>query len=246
MKWSELAALCNSSVAKITILTPILGTFILFNQSLGRRLDLKFHEDYISGGYGIVAWLHQHSMEFLYFGLLLMGVATFLFQLMSPMQMKLKLDSFSYAAYCASVESLARLDTELKELLIVIADSSTKLTEAVEQSRELVNHLFGDINFLIAENRNVVANLGRDLVVDQKLSAVLIAREVLKPNLRLRHLMGQAAQERQVDLYYCNYKVQDELLPKIRKPIAVIAALSLFLLIVPTLTTILVIAGVKL
>lgn len=87
--WSALRTLGVSRLVSLTMLTPFLGTIIIFNQSV---VDLLRIPDEIAAAFGLVRPspfdLSSARLKLTYFGLVFLGMASFSFAILCPNQVK--------------------------------------------------------------------------------------------------------------------------------------------------------------
>ncbi|MDR6871420.1 hypothetical protein J2Y55_002432 [Bosea sp. BE125] len=91
--WSSMQAIGQSPVMKLTILAPFIGSLVLFNRHIVEFLQLHAMAGHGSAG----------RLEFLYFGLLMLGSGSIAFALRCPPDLK---RSPSVGEYVAQEESL--------------------------------------------------------------------------------------------------------------------------------------------
>lgn len=96
MKWSELRLVGNSQIAKFTILVPILGYFILFNDDITHWL--KLHASYCGAGCE-VGW----RVQLLYFGSCAIAAGGIVYAFACPRIVKKYSDASDYIANESSV-----------------------------------------------------------------------------------------------------------------------------------------------
>jgi hypothetical protein len=77
-RWAKLRLLGNSSIARLTIVVPILGYFILFNSNVVEHL--RFHTDFCEGRGCDVSW----RLYFLYFGCFFVAIGASVYGLFCP------------------------------------------------------------------------------------------------------------------------------------------------------------------
>lgn len=86
--WSKLAVIGRSRAVKLTILIPLVGTILIFNQNFHNFF--QFSEKFIRdiGGDGAYAssdtGFYANSIYFLYFGLCFLGFGSFIFNVLCP------------------------------------------------------------------------------------------------------------------------------------------------------------------
>lgn len=101
--WSSLSSIGNSHIAKLTILMPIIGYLILFNENVVELLRTVIPLNGFQGDKGILEYLHSKGLYFLYFGLLIFGVGVAIYNINVPRQIK----KFPYVEeYIISMEGI--------------------------------------------------------------------------------------------------------------------------------------------
>lgn len=81
--WSRLAGVGRYPVVKLTVLAPVFGYMVLFNELISRYLSLSM--SYFSTS---VDLKHEWRMQFFYFGLVLLGIGQTIFTLRCPSEIK--------------------------------------------------------------------------------------------------------------------------------------------------------------
>jgi hypothetical protein len=92
LKWSSLTTIGQSPLVRFTILIPFIGYMILFNSHVLEWLNLSIdHVSQISGKIidrDIQTSYTSNRLNFLYFGLVLVGLASTLFAIVAPEEIK--------------------------------------------------------------------------------------------------------------------------------------------------------------
>lgn len=245
MRWSTIGKIGNTSLAKLTILIPLLGTFIIYNSYISElispalRINVYPENEKINEGiYFLIQWVHNRSIEFLYFGLLLMGLSTFFYQLLSPSQVKEGRSAMEYAIKREQASSRVAVELELIE---IFRDIKSDRTAKGLQSELFAISLFNNIDFTTPQTKTILPKIGRELSDENGVSAKLISKEASENNSRFLCVLADEAMKRQVDLYYCNYNNKDLAKDITKIPIIIVMAGALLLLLSPTLATALII-----
>jgi hypothetical protein len=86
-RWSNLRAIGNLSAAKLTVLIPLIGYMVIFNEKFLPYLQLSVH---IFGGQADVGGQAQVSWRLIatYYGLCFLGVGSIIYQLFCPIEVK--------------------------------------------------------------------------------------------------------------------------------------------------------------
>ena len=122
--WSSLRALGQSKVVALTILIPFIGWLIIFNQQVLQWLNVMP----VIVGSNALADKSTPSAESLsrlywtYFGLLLLGLASFLFQILCPTEVRKYADSNDY------VEKELEHTTDHRARQYLVENASTSTT----------------------------------------------------------------------------------------------------------------------
>lgn len=243
MKWSTIGQIGNTSLAKLTILIPLLGSFILYNDTISKAISPKLFNYAQSSTdthslHELFIWIHNNSIEFLYFGLLLMGTATFIYQITAPRQIKEKLHPMQYALSSSASNSRVAAEAELIGIISILSNEKVLPNKKHRKdSSQLIVSVFKSIDFTQQEKRTILPHLGREVSHNGSASATLIAQEINKGNHRLLSEIVDKFMSRQVDLYYCSYNCSDAKKSFFKLPIFVAMIFASVLMILPTLAT---------
>lgn len=79
LSWESLRRLGESRVAKISVLAPFIGHFVLYNGAVLEYISVADNWDFFANRFGVT------RLHLTYFGLFVFGVASVLFQLTCPM-----------------------------------------------------------------------------------------------------------------------------------------------------------------
>lgn len=89
LHWDRLGRLGRSRIMSLTILMPVIGYMILFNENVFSYLSLK--KEIIGGGVSVsvepgvpLEWTTSYRLYCLYFGLSFFGIASLIFKLCCP------------------------------------------------------------------------------------------------------------------------------------------------------------------
>ena len=97
LSWTAISSIGKSNVARLTILTPILGYLVLYNNTLNSALELSAPlNSSIEAATGLLSSLHSRRMDFLYFGLLSLGCGVGLFSLFAPGSVRRHSDEIAF------------------------------------------------------------------------------------------------------------------------------------------------------
>lgn len=115
-KWSNLASVGTSNVGRVTILMPFIGYLILFNPSF-----LEFFQQQIPGSLdNAPVWvnqLHSNRLAFLYFGLLAIGFGILLYVAFSPEQLRLFPSVSDYVFEMEKISSPALVHSKFDDVM---------------------------------------------------------------------------------------------------------------------------------
>lgn len=97
VSWSSLSSLGNSSIVKLTVIVPILGTILVFNESVASFLRLA--QGYLADIGVAETQQNEYSLRqlyFLYFGLSAVGIGSLIFGLLCPTMVKKHPDALDH------------------------------------------------------------------------------------------------------------------------------------------------------
>src|SRR5262245_23714640 len=92
--WDKLRTLGNARLVKLTVLVPLIGYMILFNDQLLRYLELSspyFHDAFIGGevaGTGGLSLSLAYRLYLFYFGFTFLALGALLYEFRCPWQVK--------------------------------------------------------------------------------------------------------------------------------------------------------------
>jgi hypothetical protein len=91
--WSNYVFLFDGWIAKCAMAVPLIGYLILFNDTVSQHLSFNklASENVVGFGLSSVA-----RLKFIYFGLILLGSANFLYRLRRPFVFKVGTNQFEY------------------------------------------------------------------------------------------------------------------------------------------------------
>jgi len=95
ISWSKLSSILTSPIARSTLAIPLVGYLVLFNDTAASTLTFEN----ISEGKSSLRIAPQVRLQMVYFGLLLVAVATFWFRLRCPTQIQAASDRFGYRKF---------------------------------------------------------------------------------------------------------------------------------------------------
>jgi hypothetical protein len=114
-RWTVLGSLGRSYVGKLSALIPFVGYLIIFNPSFSEIFQTQIPRD-LTDTPAWLDFLHSRRLTFLYFGLLFFGLAAGLFLAFSPDQIKRFKGASDYIADTEKVLSPAILSTKVDEV----------------------------------------------------------------------------------------------------------------------------------
>lgn len=88
LNWSALSNIGNSSIARLTILMPIIGYLLIFNTTFLSYLDISLLDRDVQAPSDLLTYLYSKNMKFLYFGLLVFGIGVAIYNIFVPFQIK--------------------------------------------------------------------------------------------------------------------------------------------------------------
>lgn len=146
-RWSRLARLGKSPLARLTIVTPFLGFVIFLNTGLDDYL--KLGPTGLSEGW--LSYLADRRVELLYIGLTILGAATGLFSLFAPDTIK---NSHQYSDFIQFKE-----DTKTSNAVVGSLEKTLQLTD--ERIKNLGSESFGDISASRNFPQSVIDSISR-------------------------------------------------------------------------------------
>jgi hypothetical protein len=85
--WMELRALGNSRAVQASVLFPVVGYLILFNDQVSTFLSISRLEN-AQPTLGVLGWAWSHKLHFIYFGLMSLGLGSFIYSFRCPFIIK--------------------------------------------------------------------------------------------------------------------------------------------------------------
>ena len=83
--WSALSSVGNTAPAKLTILAPLIGYLVIYNQAIADFFFLSSGPDpEVASSGSLLSLLNNMKLTFLYFGLLFFGIGAIIFGMFSP------------------------------------------------------------------------------------------------------------------------------------------------------------------
>lgn len=125
IRWSLIANFGQSPAVRLTILVPFIGYLIIFNENLQSYIGLVFDKiEYVSipqSSSGVHATLRFYN---LYFGLLFLGIGSFLYTIFAPRQIKQHPLVADYVKYMDSIATENLTRASLDNLLGIFMSSN--------------------------------------------------------------------------------------------------------------------------
>lgn len=110
--WQALSRVGESSVSKLTVIIPVIGYLIIFNENIAQYLTIKFPSLVNSNPFEF------SPIYYTYFGLLLFSIATILFNITCPETISSSKDQFDFIEKEYSYISRSnyeKIDKKIKE-----------------------------------------------------------------------------------------------------------------------------------
>ncbi|WP_217513126.1 hypothetical protein [Vibrio metschnikovii] len=162
-KWCALRLVGSSKVVKLTVFMPFVGYLILFNNEIISYLELsKSALGIDSSGIEDVSFERLYQ---LYFGLMIVGVASLLFSLFCPQIVKANADEYSYyekelfsmtANRIRAISDMLRKSIPEEEMSI-LESSIRRYNDALSHAKQQVpkgNISFDQIYLVAEKNKN--------------------------------------------------------------------------------------------
>lgn len=144
VSWSLFRTVSNSSIVKVTVLIPILGYWILFNQNLLPYMTLSeaIYSNPESQSEGTIPL----NLLLVYFGLCLIAVASALYQLFCPNEVKKYGAAEDYIAFAKEHYSPFIIDALKRKL------EEIKLPEAIQRILNAANDHYNNLEVINKED----------------------------------------------------------------------------------------------
>ncbi len=254
IRWSSLAGIGSSVPARLTIIAPLIGYLIIYNQAVA---DLFFF-----GGSGVpreetlLEMFRSSKLTFLYFGLLWFGLGSALFSLLAPSSVVKHRSGEEYVLAMEAAKSKWQLTSIFQSIGYAavayrignveenynIPERSDFSIEAFSQLDDLLKTVGeATLSFYSSdgsgspeENGHLVTPLGdvnTAAVLDSMLSQRMVDRYFW--DSAYSHLFSQMSRE----VFYLDYTFQNDRRFYARLSCAICFGFGSFLLIVPTLIT---------
>jgi hypothetical protein len=94
MRWVTLRSFGNSRAVQLSAIFPFVGYLILFNDDISRYLSMQALDK--PEAYGLIDRLWTAKLYFIYFGLMFLGIGSFIYQWSCPFIIKKHPDSIDY------------------------------------------------------------------------------------------------------------------------------------------------------
>ncbi len=124
VNWQRLKPFLNGHLAKIAPIVPLIGYVLLFNDTISKNLSFES----LTGGAGTAFFSSIARLQLIYFGLIFVGVASFIFFVKCPQTIILADDEFHYREYVFknySVLELFLLFRFVEEKTVFASDDET-------------------------------------------------------------------------------------------------------------------------
>ncbi|SIT10375.1 hypothetical protein SAMN05421759_11617 [Roseivivax lentus] len=247
-RWSTLKNFTRSRAAKLSALAPFVGYLVLYNSQIQEYLRLNFLVP--ETGYGVV-WLRENSLHFLYFGLVFYGAAAAIFATGCPNKVR---ENENIIEYVSNMESVKTDNLVYRHLRSAI-ETFFKYNEG-----ERANRFFGDLHpsfpyaaaeplHLLIDRLAGLAELGSDtlaelqtgtghFMTDRIMELMVSERRAERAfHMPLYHVANDLSKE----VFYVGYRIDDFRNFPIRALIYILFILGLACLLIPTLTTMLIV-----
>lgn len=153
--WNILANIGRSKIMRLTVLTPLVGTFLLFNQNTVSlfNFDATFLRDIgIHTSDGSASIFTISNIYYLYFGLCFLGFGSFLFTLFCPEEIKSEPYIMRYIAGVAWAENAVVAKSKLQFVLdTYFAKTRNVETDSQPPNPEYPDEIETDFYSLILE-----------------------------------------------------------------------------------------------
>lgn len=141
--WSSISSVGNSTPARLTILAPLIGYLVIYNQFIAELFFLSnTNPDLLQDSPSLLDLFKELKLTFLYFGLLFFGVGSLLFAAYAPRNIR---------KYKSPEEYVLKMEAAQTEWLIV--DNLTRVGRAAWQGEYFENpDSYGNISLSFTEN----------------------------------------------------------------------------------------------
>jgi len=160
LTWMQLRSVGNSRLVQASVLFPLIGYLILFNDQVSSFLVFR-GLDAALPSQGILAWIWSRKLYLLYFGLMSLGVGSLIYSLRCPHLVKKHGDFSDYVRIdgpSLSVRSTRNLAKDLK--IYSSADRIFEATEACEKARpDIMHQWYAHLSSQHRHSRNAVSIL---------------------------------------------------------------------------------------
>lgn len=251
--WSSLSSIGNSHIAKLTILMPIIGYLILFNENVVDLLRTVIPLNGFQADKGILEYLHSKALYFLYFGLLIFGVGVALYNINVPRQIK----KFPYVEdYIVSMEGIGTSNLIIGSFNNVLrmyfqnndaesqssmfdADSIGFPSDARDDLHRIIEEIFRNMDVDDDTDWPAEDRLGSRfftgsgyIMTDAIMEVILSGRRI---DQAFRYQAYAEAEERSKDIFYIEHKALEYTSPKTRLVILFLYILGMLMTVCPTI-----------
>jgi hypothetical protein len=255
-RWSSLARLGESSMVRLTILVPFIGYMIIFNEYVQKFISLSIRWTKNGSAHLDVS---TPSLYFLYFGLLLLGIASFFYALFAPSQIKNHPMVADYIKYMngISTDNLARASLERVMEIFLSRDEEKRHPMFGFQSLSfpypISNTLHGLVSSIYRDSTFSKDNLEQEVDAWPEGEEHLVELHTGSGYLRTDHIIERMAMNRRFDwafvdsmfesalkktkdIYHIEHVTLDYSRFPIRSTILILYSIGFILLFVPTAT----------
>lgn len=131
--WSKLRSLGNSHSVRLSALFPFVGFWILFNDQAHQFLKLSVLDGDLAAQ-GCIAAIWRNKLFFVYFGLLLMGIGSFIYQARCPYVVRKHADWSDYVI--ADGDAMTKM--QIVDLGKAMAINMNHAGSSMEQARSFL------------------------------------------------------------------------------------------------------------
>jgi hypothetical protein len=153
--WSSLTLLGQSKLVKMTMLIPIFGYLILFNESVMSFVLTSFNLESL----GFAEVQEKTKLYYIYFGLTSLGLASFVYQISCPQLMKEYSSVRQYLRENVDYMTLLRVDSICNHV-VAKSGSAHQVTSRVQKVIKEIN----DEQLSSLEKENSLRNASIDLL----------------------------------------------------------------------------------
>ncbi len=155
LKWHSLAQISNSKLMKLTILIPIIGYMVLFNENIVEFLNLSQE---IFPNEGLKSSVNEgiSRLYYFYFGLTFIGIAMTLYQVFCPTQVKFSMTPRHFVELNIRTLTLSQIRGHLD--IIKHFESGKIETGVISQLEKVIQNLTHESNIPDKEKLSILAS----------------------------------------------------------------------------------------